>query len=152
MSLGEVDVGFLAYMRARQAGGAPRDYADVSFERYTDFLTTQILARTGSLLVLSAIPPTVQDYSVWTDQQNARRHLRTSWQERADMTADWNRRLRLWCAENGAVWLDMTPHVTEPGTMRVRPEWLHPDAYEQHLHPRRQARLMATLLREHGFS
>jgi hypothetical protein len=151
VSLGEVDVGFLAFARVQGRGGSVRAHADVAFEGYVGFLEAEILRRGARLLVLSVTPPTVQDYSTWTDQQNARRHLEASWAERAELTGEWNDRLGSWCEANGAVWLDMTPHVTEPGTMQVRPEWLNPGPDEQHLHPHRQAALLAKLLREQGF-
>lgn len=150
-SLGEVDVGFLVHVRADRMGGTPEDHADIAFDRYTAFLSERILGRGVRLLVLSATPPTVLDYASWGDRENQRRLLTARWEERAETTRRWNERLGRWCSETGADWLDLTPHVTEPGSMRVRPEWLHPDGNDQHLNPARHAVLLADLLRERGF-
>ncbi len=151
VSLGEVDVGFLAFARAQVSDTAPIDHAELAFDRYTAYLSGHVLARGARLLVLSASPPTIEDYASWAGLENKRRLVTASRAERAALTDVWNRRLGAWCAAAGAAWLDLTPHVTIPGSLQVRPEWVNPDPFDQHLHPRRHAELLAALLGEHGF-
>ncbi|WP_460604859.1 hypothetical protein [Jatrophihabitans fulvus] len=144
--LGEVDAGFLVF-----AGGDPKQRCDAALAKYFTFLDEWVLQRGRTLLVVTVVPPLVEDYATWKGLQGQRRKVDASWQQRSDITRYWNGELERWCAQHDVPLLDLWSRVTDPATGRVLSEYVNDDPRDHHLHRRRHAEQLAALLRENGF-
>ena len=150
ISLGEVDVGFLVFLRAQENSHDVRAYTDIALTRYQEFVRQEVLARGARPIMISASMPTVESYSAWNGLNGLRRKVGASRAERAAETTYWNDRCAEWCRSAGGVWLDLTPATTYADG-RVRQEYLNEDPENHHLRRDRYRTLVVGMLRDIGF-
>lgn len=151
LCLGEIDAGFLVFLRSQASGRPVSEHVDDALRRYWGFAREEVLSRGCKLLMVSATMPTVEDYGTWGGLGNARREVRASRPERAAMVRYWNRQCAHWCRGAGARWLDLTPYTVDADD-RVLPEFLNDDPNDHHLHRQRHGELLLRLLGQEGFS
>jgi hypothetical protein len=148
--LGEVDAGFLVWLRAQKRGTAVDDELADSLARYTRFL--DVVAAAHRDLVVATVPlPTVRDYACWAGPANARRAVRASIAERTAATRRYNEGLRAWARRRGARVLDTEADLLDPATGLVRDRFRHPDPNDHHYDPDAFAPVVVARLRELGF-
>ena len=148
--LGEIDAGFLVFLRSQRDGLPVRELTDEALARYQEFITRELLDRGARLMMLSASMPTVDSYSTWAGLGGARRQVTATRERRAAETRYWNEQCEAWCKSVEGTWLDLTEETTGPDG-RVRAEYLNEDPEDHHLHPERYGNLVAKLLRQQGF-
>lgn len=129
--MGEVDVGFLSWLRAKKNGMNPMACMEEAWRRYTNFLTD--VKQTHPRLVLCSVPlPTIGDDELHGDVANARREISATQLERTAMTLEFNRRLKEWAAESGVDYMDFDPYALDKETMLVKRELLNKNAADHH--------------------
>jgi hypothetical protein len=146
--MGEVDCGFLLWLRAETKGGDVEDELETSFRNYTSFLDGVLGSRTGRLIVTAVPPPTILDGQTWGEVADARKEVRASIVDRTRLTVRYNERLRRWTAERSVAFLDFESDVLDPDTGLVRSSLRNPDPLDHHLSPQGFAPLLARHLRE----
>lgn len=148
--LGEVDAGFLVWLRAQQRGTSVEDELAASLRRYTSFLDAVVAS--GRVVIVSTVPlPTVVDYTAWPGLANARRQVRASIRERTAATRRYNDGLRRWAASVGAEVLDTEADVRDPRTGLVHARFRHADPCNHHYDMAAFAPVVVRRLAELGF-
>lgn len=148
--MGEVDAGFLVWLRAQQRQTAVEDELAESLRRYTSFL--EGVMATGRAVVVATVPlPTIVDYTSWSGLANARRRVRASIQERTVATRRYNDGLRRWAAATGACVLDTEADLLDERTGLVRPVFRHADPCNHHYDMAAFAPVVVRRLAELGF-
>lgn len=127
---GEVDVGIALWRIAESRKVALDKLVTESQGRYFEFIAAN---RAGTLVVAGVTPPTVVDYSVSPSAE--REGLGVSYEDRWDLTEEWNRQLSARCAERDLVYMDCFSPFVEPQRHQVRPQFRPVDQSDHHLHP-----------------
>lgn len=145
--LGEVDAGFLVFAR----DGDPADNTTRAVDRYTEFLQREVVDRGARLIVVTVIPPIIEDYSTWAGPRGQKRDIDATWQQRRETTDLFNTNLQKWAtlADVSVINLDNTVRDVHSG--RVLIPFRHPDPDDHHLNPDLHAELLAIELRRFGF-
>lgn len=129
LMLGEIDCGFLAWLRADRDGTSVEQQLAASFERYHRFVD-ELAQRAATVLVVTVPPPTVPDYSTWGGLDNARRRVTASLRERTDATRTYNG----WIRKLGGVRVvDVEHECLDPSTGLVRDALRRADPLDHHL-------------------
>lgn len=129
--MGEVDVGFLIWLRAEKGGIDPIDCMEDTLHRYTDYLNA--VKQKHHRLMLCSIPlPTIPDGMAHGNVANARREVTATQRERTAMTLEFNRRLKAWATASGVTFLDLDPYALDQNTMLVRDELLNKNTADHH--------------------
>jgi O-antigen/teichoic acid export membrane protein len=130
--MGEVDVGFLIWLRAKNNNLDAMTCMKEAWQRYTAYLTT--VRQTHPRLVLYSVPlPTIQDGNTHGDFANARREVTASQRERTAMTLEFNRLLKSWAMESAGIrYIDLDPYALDRETLLVRTSLLNKNAADHH--------------------
>jgi len=131
--LGEVDCGFVIWYRAHRKRVSPIAELDRSLQHYTRFLERLLGAGRQRIVVAAAPPPTILDGQDWGEVANLRREVRTSLQDRTELTFEYNDRLREWTRREGCVFLDYEPDLIDASTGLVAARFLNPNPLDHHL-------------------
>lgn len=148
--LGEIDCGYLIWYRADKYGHDVREEFEASLATYTGFLTELQHGGRSSIIVAVVPPPAVEDYADWSGLDNARKHVKATLGERTRLTQEYNDRLRDWAHAHGAQVLDYESDVLDADSGRIRPELMHDDPLNHHLHRERFPEVVAARMRELG--
>ena len=134
--IGEVDCGFVIWLRAQRRGESVDAQLLASISAYRAFLR-EIKAAGYCPIATSATLPTLQDGALEGEISLLRAKVKASYRERTDLTLRYNEMLRAGCVEDGIDYLDFTPDFIDTET-RLLNEWFrHPDRNDHHLHPER---------------
>lgn len=129
--MGEVDVGFLAWLRAKNNNTDPVICMEEALARYTTFLAS--VKQTHPRLVVFSVPlPTIGDGEPHGDVANARHEVTATQLERTMLTMEFNRRLKAWAIGSGVDFIDLDPYALDNQTMLVRRELLNRNAADHH--------------------
>lgn len=145
--LGEVDCGFVIWVRAQRYGESVDEQLETSIRAYRGFLN-EIKAVGYSPIVTSATLPTLRD-GVLDGQVSLLRHeVRATYRDRTDLTLRYNNRLKTICSEDEIEYVDFVTDMIDSET-RLLNEWFrHPDPKDHHLHPERAGKLWAKRILE----
>lgn len=129
--MGEVDVGFLAWLRAQKKGLDPMVCMEDAWQRYTEFLSNVI--QTHPKLIVCSVPlPTISDGEKHGNVANARSEVTATQQERTMMTLEFNRKLKLWAAEAGVQFMDFDEYAMDKETQLVKSSLLNKNLTNHH--------------------
>ena len=151
--LGEVDCGFVIWLRAQRHQEDIDEQLEASLDAYGRFLCRMRDAGYRDLIVTSAMLPTLRDGEL--DGQVAHlREVTVSLAERTALTHRYNAGLAALCRREGLRYLDFTPDLRDTRSGLLHDRWRHPDPGDPHLDERRGGRLwverLTALLRETG--
>ncbi len=141
--LGEVDCGFLIWHRAEAKGTSVEHMLEQSLQRHEDFLSDLLASGRRRLAIVSAMLPTVDDYTTWAGLSNQRRTVRAGIEARTAVTLTYNAGLRSWAADHGCAYVDLDAKALDPDTGTVRNEFRNPNPLNHHLSPIPLADLLA---------
>jgi hypothetical protein len=149
--MGEVDCGFLIWLRAERLGLSVQEQLEESVANYTSFLGD--LVGGGRRVVVASVPlPTIRDSEVMGEVAEARQAVTATLEERTALTLKYDAALREWAAANGCSFLDYGAACLDPVTGVVREELRNPDPTDHHLAPRPFAAIVVEHLRAAGIS
>lgn len=141
MHVGEVDVGVAMWRMAAARRRDPLELASIAQDRLFEFLVQHPHDR---VIVSAVTPPTVLDYSIRDSTFDERFGLDVPWQERFDLTREWNQMLAQRCDRAGVVYLDcFRPVLLADG--HVKPEFRPASPANHHLDERSFGRLLGTV-------
>ncbi|MHC1999562.1 polysaccharide pyruvyl transferase family protein [Methylobacterium sp. CM6241] len=131
--LGEVDCGFVAWVRSQRYGESVPDQITQALDAYRGFLCEIKAAGYDNLIVTSATPPTLRDGELDGDVAHLRREVQATYRERSDLTHDYNRRLAAICQSEGFTFVNLTPDFTDPQTGLLNETFRNTDPLDHHL-------------------
>lgn len=149
--LGEVDVGYLIWVRSKQTGEDPYYLLDQALSRYFGFLEQ----RTGRFrkLVLVSVPlPAVGDNHSDEAMLDLRKGLTSSQRERTDLTLEYNRRLGIWARGKGAYFIDMDDLLLDPRTRLLKRKYVQTSVIDHHYEQDAFSDLLCTLISDRKFN
>ncbi len=139
--LGEVDCGFVIWHRAKKYNESINEQLDASIEAYVLFINELRTAGYKTIIVTSAVLPTIGDGGFQGEVALLRKDINATQRQRTELTIDYNRQLARALHGTGVIFLDFTPDLIDGETRLIRHEFKHPDANDHHLDPERGGRL-----------
>jgi hypothetical protein len=133
--IGEVDCGFVMWVRAEKNGEPIAEQVDQSVRAYGAFLHDIRQAGYQRVVATSAVLPTILDGQLDGEVAQLRKQVRATLQERTQLTLQYNESLRSAAESAGAHFLDLTPYLINPKTGLIDDRFRHPDRNNHHLHP-----------------
>jgi len=146
--LGEVDCGFLMWVRAEREQISIEAQTEHTLNNYFDLLG-QIAAKTPNIYVLSILPQTIRDGVKIGNVANLRGHINATQLERTLLSRKMNSRLKNYCRENGMVFIDLDPVLISSETGVVNEYYLNKDPDNHHLDGEKLTALVLTWLRKY---
>ncbi|SFI48637.1 hypothetical protein [Albimonas pacifica] len=133
IQLGEVDCGFVIWVRARRLGESIRAQLDASLDAYAGFVREAQRMGRRRIVITAATLPTIRDDAPPGAVAHARREATASLAERTALTFDYNDRLEAMAAALGVDWADATPDLLDPVSGCVAARFRNPDPADHHL-------------------
>ena len=133
--LGEVDCGFVIWIRAQRHGDGVKAQLDAALEAYGGFLREMRDKGYVDLIVSSATLPTIRDGQLDGQIALLRAEVKATQRERTDLTLEYNDRLQALCAKEQLQYVDLTPDLLNPDTRLLHERFRHPDPNDHHLNP-----------------
>jgi hypothetical protein len=133
--LGEVDCGFVIWIRAQRHGETVSQQLEASLTAYAGFLDEVRAMGYPDVIVTSAVLPTIRDGELDGEIAHLRREVAASHQTRTELTREYNRRLAAICAAAGHHYVDLTPDLLNAATGLIDLRFRHPDTRDHHLDP-----------------
>jgi hypothetical protein len=133
--LGEVDCGFIIWLRAQRNGTSPISEMRYALEHYEELLKAASAGRPERVLVLSAPLPTIRDNQQWGIVANARRDVRATIIQRTRLTNDFNSELKEICERRGFRGLFVNDKMIDPSTGIVHDKYLNENPLDHHMNP-----------------
>jgi hypothetical protein len=132
--LGEVDCGFLIWLRAERHGLSIEQQLSATLDSYTTFIEGVIDRGFARVLVLSVPLPTISDSpSEWGYVAKQRAEVSASRAERTQLTLRFNAELRKRCDGIGAVFVDATSEQLDPLSGVIDARFLRDNSRDHHL-------------------
>lgn len=129
--MGEVDVGFLSWLRAQKKEMNPMLCMEEAFLRYIDFLST--IKKTHSNLVVCSVPlPTISDDKKKGEVADSRSEVKATQRERTEMTLIFNIKLKNWAESSDTKYLDFDIYALDEKTQLVRKQLLNKKTTDHH--------------------
>lgn len=150
--LGEVDCGFLLWLKAGDSKLQLANEFESCIGRYTSFLEGVLDQGFRNVIVATVPLPTIVDYNTWAGLQGARSLIAASIHDRTALTRLFNQRIREWCGQHNCMVLDYEDRITDPATGLVRSDLLDSKALDHHLQAAKFSDILASELRGLGFN
>lgn len=144
--LGEVDCGFVIWVRAQRHNESVAQQLAASLQAYRHFLLEMRDVGYERLIVTSAMLPTLPDGALDGVVAHLRREVQATMRERTDLTLEYNEKLQAICRRDNLLFADFTPHLLDPATRTIKDHYRHPDSADHHLHPEHGGKLWAELV------
>jgi hypothetical protein len=141
--LGEVDCGFVAWVRSQRYGESVTEQIEQAIAAYAAFLRDMRDAGYASLMVTSAILPTIRDGELEGEVQHLRREVKASQADRTRLTIRYNAMLAQAAAHLNLGFYDLTPALLHPRKGVIRPRYRAEDTADHHLRVEMAAKLWA---------
>jgi hypothetical protein len=149
--LGEVDCGFLIWMKAKRAQTDPFNEAERCIERYMKFLEWTMKIGFSKIIVSTVPPPTIAHWESWRGPiAHLRRQVTASLEMRSRVTSYFNAQLRDGAERLDYLFLDVEDQYCDPDTKLVRRALVNEDNHEIHLNSERASRILKTALLKNG--
>ena len=129
--MGEVDVGFLVWLRAKNLGLSVNKCMNEAFQRYTNFLSDIKIAH-PNIKVCSVPLPTISDNEAHGNVANARSGIDATQRERTQLTLEFNKKLKVWSCENKVGYYDFDLLALDAETKIVKNSLLNKKTSDHH--------------------
>jgi len=131
--LGEVDCGFVVWLRGQRYGESIEAQVTRSLDAYHVFLREMKAHGYTNLIVTSAILPTIRDGQLAGEVAHLRREVKASHLERTTLTVEYNRRLQVLCEGDGLRFVDFTSELLDAASGLLDDRFRHSDRSDHHL-------------------
>lgn len=152
LMLGEIDCGFLAWIRAAERGTTVEAELETSLTCQRRFLAELSADGRRRLHVVSVPLPSVADYTTWRGLANARCRVTATLPERTAVTRWFNARLRTAASDDGIGIVDVEHALLDPGTGLLAERFRHPDPDDHHYDRAAFGEVLAAGLRDAGLA
>ncbi|MFW2830581.1 hypothetical protein [Sphingomonas sp. ID0503] len=133
--LGEVDCGFVIWVRAQRHGESVEAQLTASLDAYVAFLVEVRAMGYRDVIVTSAILPTIRDGELDGEVAHLRREVEADHRTRTNLTLRYNAELALRVRDAGCHFVDLTPDLIDPATGLISERFRHFDIRDHHLDP-----------------
>ena len=135
IELGEVDCGYLLWMKNKETGEPLLDLMNESIDRLIKFVEEEVYQyfEAKDVIMMSVIPPIVEDMTDKRFLQGQRGEVNPSLDERRSLTRTWNKRLAIECSKRGWKNLNINPKITKDE--EVISVFRNPNPWDHHLWP-----------------
>lgn len=135
--LGEVDCGFLIWVRAKKYNISVDDQINLSINNLFVFIKNIIIEKLNmkqtDIIVLGSILPTIKDNLNKKYLNGARKDVTISQKERTKKTIEYNNILKKKCIENNYKYIDITKYILDINTNTINNIFLNKDPCDHHL-------------------
>jgi len=139
--LGEVDTGFVIWLRAKKHGLNVQELCEQTAANYIDFIRS--IPKEKQVIIISAPLPTIQDGQI----ANLRKEVDASLIDRTKLTVTLNSRMESLAKKFAILYLNLDSNsLGEDET--VKRELLHSDANNHHYDPKTYLKILMPPLRE----
>ncbi len=145
--LGEVDCGFLMWVRAERNGISIEDQTELTLSNYFSLLS-KIGEITTDVFVLSIVPQTIKDGSFIENVANLRGHISATQKERTALSIQMNRRLHGFAGQHNLRFIDLDSELIDQVTGVVKDFYLNENAADHHLSAKKLIPLIASAIRK----
>jgi|GEM_PF-3641388 len=145
--MGEVDIGFLIWLKAQERQSQPESHLEEAFDRYSEFLDG-VLVNHRHLIVTAAPLPTIPDGVVHGDVANARSVIKASQKERTMATLRFNGKVRNWASKRNVLFIDLDAVCLDPQTQMVKSLLINKNSSDHHYDTDAFVAIMYTELRK----
>lgn len=133
--LGEVDCGFVIWVRAQRYGESVQDQLNASLKAYASFLVDIRDQGYRDLVVTSATLPTIRDNQLSGEVALLRAEVAATQRDRTDLTIEYNERLSDICHREGLNFVCLDKDLLDPETRLIHEKFRHSDPKDHHLNP-----------------
>lgn len=131
--LGEVDIGFVVWLRAERPNETLLRAFFKTVNHYKSFL--QSIATRCKLVVLSAPLPTIRDHDLTTIVGNLRREVKATQKDRTRLTVLFNKYIERYCHAANIDYISLDADCMDSMTGIIKEEFRHPDKTNHHYSP-----------------
>lgn len=131
--LGEVDCGFVIWVRSEKYNISVDSQIDLCVENLKDFLQNIVELKFDKkdIVILGSILPTIKDNTDKRFLNGARKDVKATLKERIQKTIEYNSKLKKLSNELGYHYIDITDDIYNNGS--VDSKFLNKDPYNHHL-------------------
>jgi len=138
--LGEVDTGFVIWLKAEKQGIDVQKAAQQAVENYCELI--ELASRQAQVVVLSTPLPTLKDGLEEGAVAKARSSIKTSQRQRTELTCWFNTEMELWCKNHAINYVNLDP-VSKGPDGQLDPKLLHINPRDHHYNPNYYQKLLA---------
>ncbi|MDO6782694.1 hypothetical protein Q4583_01105 [Neptunomonas phycophila] len=130
LCLGEVDTGFVIWLKAQRDLVSVNEALNETVEKYEKFISR--LMENFNVICISTPLPTIQDGVAFGDVADARKEVKATLKERTELTLDFNKKIKNYCERKNItnLFLDYEFLDNEKGVVNNR--FLHADPRDHH--------------------
>tara|TARA_B110000467_G_C18128209_1_gene371799 strand:- start:89 stop:745 length:657 start_codon:yes stop_codon:yes gene_type:complete len=133
--LGEVDCGFVIWVRAKRYNISIDEQLNNSVGNLFKFIEEEVLPffKAEQVILLGSVLPTIKDNTAKEFLKGARSEVENSQQERTELTLRYNQLLLENAQQKGYHYVDISTETTDPNTALVAEAFLSENANDHHL-------------------
>ncbi len=132
LHLGEVDCGFLMWVRAEKNLISIEEQTELTLKNYCDLINA-IASITKDVFILSILPQTIADGSKIENVANLRGHIKATQKQRTELSMLMNKRLEVFAEQKGVNFIDMDVDLIDEHTGIVKRSYLNEKVEDHHL-------------------
>jgi len=135
IELGEVDCGYLIWIKNKQTKEPILDLMNESIDRLIKFVEEEVYQyfEPKDVIMMSVIPPIIEDMTDKRFLEGNRGGVNPSLEERISLIRTWNKRLAIECKARGWKNLNINSRIT--AEERVIQQFRNPNPWDHHLWP-----------------
>ena len=134
--LGEVDCGFVIYVRAKRYNISIEEQVENSVNNLFEFVKNILIENSNyqnkDIIIAGSVLPTIRDNTNKKYLKGARREVNTSQLERTTVTIKYNNMLKNICKKNNYKYIDITDHIISNDGI-VKENYLNSNPSDHHL-------------------
>ena len=142
--LGEVDCGFVIWLRSKKYNASVDKQINISINNLLKFIHDIVLKkskfRKEDVIVCGSILPTIKDSTNKKNLSIYRKNIHISHLERTKKTLEYNNLLKERCSENGYKYIDITKNTIGKNGL-IKNDFLLPDTKDPHLNEKESYKL-----------
>lgn len=133
--LGEVDCGFVIWVRAKRHNISIDEQLNNSVDNLFRFIEEEVLPffKAEQVILLGSVLPTIKDNTAKKFLKGARSEVENSQQERTELTLRYNQLLLEHAQQKGYHYVDISTETTDPNTNLVAETFLSENTNDHHL-------------------
>lgn len=133
LCIGEVDCGFVFWLRHDQGKGSMLSMFRQGFAEHTRLIDRLISAVGADSVIISSVPlPTIKDEEQTGEVAIVRKAVSASQRDRTRLTLMYNGRLKSLCQDRGIRYCDLQSSTLCKKTLAIKDAFLNPDKADHH--------------------
>jgi len=143
--LGEVDCGYLIYVRSQRHSITIDEQINCCIDNLSKFIKNELVDKfkfhPSDIIICGSILPTIKDNTDKNFLNGSRKEVKESQQIRTEKTLLYNSLLKSEAEKNNYNYIDITEHIINKKTNIVKDFYLNSNKYDHHLNNKRTYKL-----------